>query len=329
MDLSYWEKYYKSHKHNATNSLFSIFVLENYLKCAPKSQDSLDSKSSSSSKSSALDSISADSSSTDSTNKATLLELGCGNGRDSVYFARNAINITAIDQVQSEIDYLNAHFGSKNCVFLCGDFSSLSSIASLESLKSTYDCIYSRFSLHSITHAQQKRLFAELPQYLKVGGILAIETRGKRNSLYQKGQATQDEKDAFIYEEHYRRFVSLGDLCAEIEEILKDSKSFKILYAKESQGFAPFTQGKKKEDDYFIRVIARLVDSSGGGVTKYYYIILRQPFIKDSYIIIESKADSSSIDFLDSHITIDFIVKSHNTTHLNNINTTYLHKEAV
>lgn len=270
MDLHYWNNYYKSHRHNATNSLFSVFVRENYLKP-----------------------------------HARLLELGCGNGRDSVYFAKSAIHTTAIDQVQSEIDYLNTHFGSESCTFVCGDFSQLSH---LDSLTPPYDCIYSRFSLHSITHAQQSELFAQLPHYLSLGGILAIETRGVRNSLYQKGERVRGENNAFIYESHYRRFVALEDLLADIRAINTESstipnakpptkphtestldsqarlvessthpKAFEILYAQESRGFAPFTQGKRYEDDYFIRVIARFRDSLGGGVNRYIIIVYFSP----------------------------------------------------
>lgn len=239
MDLTYWDNYYKTHKHNAINSLFSAFVREEYLK--PHTR---------------------------------LLELGCGNGRDSVYFAKSAIATTAIDQVQSEIDYLNAHFGALGCTFVCGDFSELSQI---DSLTPPYECIYSRFSLHSITHAQQRALFAQLPRYLALGGILAIETRGYKNSLYQKGERVQDERDAFIYEAHYRRFVDLADLCKEIESISQDGKGFEILYAQESQGFAPFVHNGVQEDDFFIRIIARAVDSLGGGVNRYYIYIIFSP----------------------------------------------------
>ena len=262
MDLHYWNNYYKSHRHNATNSLFSTFVREHYLKP-----------------------------------HARLLELGCGNGRDSVYFAKSAIHTTAIDQVQSEIDYLNTHFGSESCTFVCGDFSQLSR---LDSLMPPYDCIYSRFSLHSITYAQQCELFSQLPRYLAFGGILAIETRGVRNSLYQKGKRVSKQSNAFVYQSHYRRFVALEDLLSDIRAIkaesspipnaksapnprtesAQDSKAhssfdtaesstrpsaFEILYAQESRGFAPFTHNDSTEDDYFIRVIARFGDSLGGG----------------------------------------------------------------
>lgn len=85
---------------------------------------------------------------------------------------------------------------------------------------------------------------------LKNGGILAIEARGKKNSLYQKGQEVQ--KDAFIYEQHYRRFLDFDNSIDEIKNIC-GSGSFDILFSAEERGFAPY----KNEDDYFIRIIAK------------------------------------------------------------------------
>lgn len=258
MDLNYWNDYYKSHRHNAKNSLFSAFVCENYLK--PHAHKS----------------------------HIRLLELGCGNGRDSVYFAKSGIATTAIDQVGSEIDYLNANFGSESCAFVCGDFSDLNA---LKSLQAPYDCVYSRFSLHSITYTQQTRLFSQIPHYLAFGGILAIETRGHKNALYQKGERVSGEEDAYIYQSHYRRFVALEDLLADIRTMSRESNTeskttqnqspstklkpstFEILYAQESRGFAPFTQGDITEDDYFIRVIARLKSPLGGGANRYIIIL--------------------------------------------------------
>ena len=53
------------------------------------------------------------------------------------------------------------------------------------------------------------------------------------------------EEDAFIYENHYRRFVNFKNLV----ELL--SEDYELLFAKEDRGFAPF----KNEDDIFIRIV--------------------------------------------------------------------------
>ena len=289
----------------------------------------------------------------------TLLELGCGNGRDAIFFAKNGIKVIAIDQVADEISYL-ASLYAENPHFISGDFTDLDTIfkgldshsaSSLSSLRgdnspkralrkqlihtcksinnaessdfnlvdchdsavaesrndnsvaipsntnsrndewradynksqgksfndgisgdsthsARFHCIYSRFTLHSITHSQQETLLSQIPRYLAKDGILAIEARGLKNSLYQKGEAVLDEADAFIYDSHYRRFVDLERLC----EVLR-SLDFHIEFAKEERGFAPFNG----EDDYFFRIIA-----TRGGAELVFFVCF-QPRISTLY----------------------------------------------
>ena len=54
-------------------------------------------------------------------------------------------------------------------------------------------------------------------------------------------------RNAYIYEDHYRRFIILEELV----EILK-WQGFKILFAGEQRGWAPYG----KEDPIVIRIIA-------------------------------------------------------------------------
>lgn len=202
-DRVYWEKYYTIHYKIEESSLFAKTCMKEYFK---KGQ--------------------------------TLIELGCGNGRDSVYFAHNGIQVLGIDQCKNIIDFLQKHTNA-NLNFQCADFANLP-------VEAQYDIIYSRFTLHSITQRQQDKVILWAKESLKRGGIFAIEVRGYKNSLYKMGIPVEGEKDAFIFENHYRRFLNL-------EGLLRQLQDFDIIYAKEEKGFAPF----KEEDDYFIRVIVR------------------------------------------------------------------------
>lgn len=100
--------------------------------------------------------------------------------------------------------------------------------------------------MHSITQNQQNRVFEWVRNHLQDDGLFAMEVRGHKNSLYRMGIPVIDEKDAFIFENHYRRFLKF-------DMLLEELKDFNIIYAKEDKGFAPF----RDEDDYFIRVIAQ------------------------------------------------------------------------
>ena len=70
-DKSYWKEYYRKNPNPVDPSTFAKFII-GFMEPEKK-----------------------------------LIELGCGNGRDSVYFAQQKINVTAIDQIEEEMDYLN------------------------------------------------------------------------------------------------------------------------------------------------------------------------------------------------------------------------------
>jgi len=107
-----------------------------------------------------------------------LLELGCGNGRDAVFFASHGIKVTACDQCQEELEYLQAKFANDtNLSFINADFSRLS-------LQEIYDVIYSRFTLHSVTSEDEDWTIKWCSEHLKTGGLFLIEVRGQRNELY-------------------------------------------------------------------------------------------------------------------------------------------------
>ncbi|MCI8424017.1 MAG: adenylyl-sulfate kinase [Lawsonibacter sp.] len=168
-----------------------------------------------------------------------LVELGCGNGRDAVYFAGLGLEVTALDMSQTAVTELQ---GRKipNAVFLCGDFVN----ADIHQPES-YDYAYSRFTMHSINQNQQQVLLSNLFRGLRVGGRLFVEVRSVHDPLFGKGK--QVERNAFFYDNHYRRFLVLEELTADLE-----ARGFRIEYAQESTGFAPYGN----DDPPVIRVVA-------------------------------------------------------------------------
>lgn len=170
-----------------------------------------------------------------------LVELGCGNGRDARFFARHKLSVIAIDQCAPEIDPRTVDDTKRRLRYAEADFTELPEAIA------PYDLVYSRFTLHSVSAEGQARSLAWSARNLISGGRLCIETRGQKNELYQKGTPVDGEPDAFIYDDHYRRFVDLGKFVDEIE-----SNKFKILEASEDAGYAPF----EDTDYHFIRVIA-------------------------------------------------------------------------
>lgn len=168
-----------------------------------------------------------------------MVELGCGNGRDAVFFAARGLDVTAVDMSREAVAQLRRR-GIANAAFLCGDFVN-SEIHRPES----YDYAYSRFTIHSINRGQEQVLLNNLFRGLRPGGKLFIEVRGVNDPLFGKGKRV--ERNAYFYDNHYRRFIVLDELTDSLEQ-----RGFRVEYAQERTGFAPYGN----DDPPVIRVVA-------------------------------------------------------------------------
>ncbi len=203
MDKSYWEKYYREHKRPAVPSRFAAFVLKEHLR--PEMR---------------------------------LIELGCGNGRDSVFFAHNGVSVCAVDQVEKEIQFLNDKCAHKNLKFVVGDFTRLSPC-------DTFDCVYSRFTLHSVSEEDELRVLRWVRNALGEGGLFCIEVRSTNDPKMQAGERISESEN--IVDGHYRRYIDLAVFSKKLEGL-----GFEVTYAEESTEFAPY----KDEAPPVIRIVA-------------------------------------------------------------------------
>ncbi|MCR5645159.1 MAG: class I SAM-dependent methyltransferase [Bacteroidales bacterium] len=206
MDKNYWKNIYSKKSEEEKPSLFALYVSET-LQLAGKK----------------------------------VIELGCGNGRDAIFFANdNAAKVVAIDQCENIIELLQHRFQRlNNLQFICLDFTNLDD-------STQYDIVYSRFTLHSISKEQEEKVLRWAFRNLNPNGKLCIEVRGQKNEIYQVGTPVDGEPDAFILNDHYRRFLHFETLCEELKAI-----GFRIDFAAEEKGFAPFNG----QDETYIRVI--------------------------------------------------------------------------
>lgn len=167
-----------------------------------------------------------------------LYELGCGNGRDSVFFASFGVNVVAFDQCQEEVDFLNQSEAKSNLKFKSGDFTDLGDLAPV-------DYVYSRFTLHSVNSEQEQNTLHWIEKSLLPGGLVFIEIRSVKDELF--GVGTKVGENEFVTT-HYRRFVEFDPFVKRVE-----STGLKVLFQLESKGLAPY----KNEDPVVIRVIAQ------------------------------------------------------------------------
>lgn len=169
-----------------------------------------------------------------------MLELGCGNGRDSFFFAKNGINVTAIDASNKVIDKLQKIDDFGNVCFICDDF-----VCSPAIFAGQFDYCYSRFSLHAINAEQEDEVIKNVYRVLKPQGQFFIEVRSVNDEIY--GLGNKIAENTYIYQGHFRRFVVKEELEKKLSIV-----GFSITYSEEKTGFAPFGE----TDPPIIRVIA-------------------------------------------------------------------------
>lgn len=206
-DSAYWDEFYSlEHDEIKEPSKFAKFIFNNFLR---------------------------------NKNKASLIEFGCGNGRDSLYFNAKGIDVVAIDGSHIAIESLQKQ--NQKASWICGDFS-----APLN-LKDKFDICYSRFTLHAIDDIAELGLIKNVKNLLKPDGFFVVEARSINDDKFGIGEAVGERE--FISDGHYRRFIDQDIFKANLIQ-----NGFKIVDIDESSEFAP-TPG---QNCVCIRVIASL-----------------------------------------------------------------------
>ena len=167
-----------------------------------------------------------------------LLDVGCGNGRDSMFFANNGMNVTAIDMSQEAISHIKKR-EPKICA-VCGDFAAMPVFDAEQ-----YDGVYSRFFVHAITAEQEAILLERCYTTLRKGGKLFIETRCIEDELCGAGDRVSDTE--WVLDGHYRRFIVPEQLIARLSAL-----KFTRIQSVCAKGFAPF----QNADPIILRIMA-------------------------------------------------------------------------
>lgn len=178
---------------------------------------------------------------------ATIIDIGCGDGRDSFAFASAGRRVFGMDR--SHVGVKNAGkkaevlgIAEKATFHVCdvGDVANLTSNLD-EAFAASADgpvMFYLRFFLHSIPEDVQDTLMKVLGERARPGDMFAAEFR-----------TTKDEAIAKVHGNHYRRFQDGPAFGVTLAE----KHGFDVLFEVEGTGLSPY----KGEDPELYRVIAR------------------------------------------------------------------------
>jgi SAM-dependent methyltransferase len=169
-----------------------------------------------------------------------IIELGCGNGRDALFFAQHGQNVIGVDSSSAAIEICQQRNRYKDLAsFVCADFSSdelMSKIALPTPCTSIL--LYARFFLHAITSEQEEIFFAFANTIQSTRVTIAVEFRTHIDATLSK---TTDN--------HFRRFINPTDFIQRSVH-----HNFNVNYFVEGFGYA-----KHKSDDAHV---ARLILTS-------------------------------------------------------------------
>ena len=170
----------------------------------------------------------------------TMLEIGSGNGRDASYFAKNGMQVVAIDRSETAVKLCKDQHQNLPIEFYTGTLTDVSSKFS----KKKFDAVFTRFVLHAMPLDEEIETLAICSRLMRIGGKLFIECRSINDPLSRKGEILSPTERI---NGHYRRFIILEEL---IERLT--NAGFKIQSAKESQGLSAFGD----DDPVVIRITA-------------------------------------------------------------------------
>ena len=172
-------------------------------------------------------------------NQQTILEVGCGNGRDAQFLASQGHLVTGLDRSVEAIELCKKLYSVEFLEFFFGTITDIEKIN-----KKKYDLIYSRFVIHAMSLNEEIKTLNMSHKLLNKDGQLFVECRSINDPLSRKGDILSNTERI---EGHYRRFIILEEFKQRLVQV-----GFKIIKTIESNGLAKFG----KDDPVVIRIHA-------------------------------------------------------------------------
>jgi hypothetical protein len=181
----------------------------------------------------------------------TVVDIGCGDGRDALAFGGAGRRVLGLDQSPVGIDHATARAvdaGMDDTVrFRECDVADTAALgAALEDALSLAEgpvLYYLRFFLHAIDEDTQRCLLDAIGAHARPGDSIAAEFRTDR-----------DEGRSKVHSRHYRRYQNADALLDDLR-----SRGWEVIHHQEDTGLSPYGE----EDPVLCRVIARCPPAGG------------------------------------------------------------------
>lgn len=165
-----------------------------------------------------------------------VIELGCGNGRDSIFFAGYGHDVTGVDGSEAAVHACSTLAGAlgESATFLQSAIDDPALAGRLSGSAGPH-LVYARFFVHAITDVEEERFLDLAATLTSPGDVLAVEYRTVRDQVGAKETGT-----------HFRRFVAPAKFQARAL-----ARGFEVTYDIEGFGFAKY----RHDDAYVARTL--------------------------------------------------------------------------
>ncbi len=181
----------------------------------------------------------------------TVVDIGCGDGRDSLAFGTAGRHVLGLDQSPVGIEHasaraLKAHLDDTVRFRECDVADTAALGTALEDAVSLADgpaLYYLRFFLHAIDEDTQRRLLDAIGAHARPGDSFAAEFR-----------TDKDEARSKVHTKHYRRYQNADALLEDLHQ-----RGWRVTHHEEGTGLSPYGE----EDPVLCRVIAERASTEG------------------------------------------------------------------
>lgn len=170
-----------------------------------------------------------------------VVDVGCGNGRDSLFFARHGLKVVGVDAAVEAVDLCRRQADGLDATFVCSDVADPMLVTRIRDAAGRDEplLVYARFFLHAIDQDQEAVFLRAASELCEGGGCLALEFRTVRDRQLAKETAP-----------HFRRYIDPLDVVTTALTF-----GFRLDYFVEGFGYAKY----RKDDAHVARLLLRRV----------------------------------------------------------------------
>lgn len=151
---------------------------------------------------------------------SSILDVGCGDGRDSLYFAQNGLKVTAIDFSEKAIERVHALGAPIDARAM--------DTTRMDFPDASFDVVYAHLSLHYFDDTMTTEVFANIHRMLKPRGHFFVRCKSTEDPYYGQGERVGEHMflhpylRRFFTEEYMRGKLALFDVL----ELGKSSSNY-------------------------------------------------------------------------------------------------------